>query len=346
MTKQITRLAVLIMICLLSAAHAYAQDDLRFADLGDFRLENGQVMRQCRIGYRTVGQLNSDKTNAILFPTYFAGTSKDLMGMAGPGKLFDSSKYFVIVVDAFGNGISSSPSNSKAQPGRSFPEFSIRDLVAAQHQMVVQELKLNHLYAVVGISMGGMQAFQWMISYPDFMDLVIPIIGTPRQTSYDLLLWKTQLLTIESNRDEKDGEAEAMRIVAGIQALAIQTPAYVAAQIKPEGFEQFLAAQQQGIMRLSADNYSSQLRAMINHDIFKSTGGSVEQAAKIVKAKVLVIVAEQDHMVNPKPALEFAKAINAETVVLSSNCGHLAPGCEVTKVGLGVSSFLANRRLK
>ena len=85
------------------------------ASLGDFKLESGQVIRDCRIGYRTYGQLDAAKSNAILFPTWFGGTTEQLAGNFGSGKMIDTGKYFVIAVDAIGNGVSTSPSNSRTQ---------------------------------------------------------------------------------------------------------------------------------------------------------------------------------------------------------------------------------------
>ena len=92
----------------------------QFADLGDFRLESGAVIRECRVGYRTFGKLADDKSNVIVFPTWASGTTEQAKSDIGPGKLFDSDKFFVVAIDALGNGVSSSPSNSKAQPRMSF----------------------------------------------------------------------------------------------------------------------------------------------------------------------------------------------------------------------------------
>src|SRR5512141_3382157 len=106
--------AFLLLSPTLLAADSVPQQ--RFAALGDFRLDSDETIRDCRIGYRTAGELNAARSNAILVPSWFAGTSKGLLGWIGPGKLYDTNKYFVIAVDAFGDGVSSSPSNSSAQP--------------------------------------------------------------------------------------------------------------------------------------------------------------------------------------------------------------------------------------
>jgi len=112
---------VLFLLTLPVLAQEGAQ---QFASLGDFKLTSGEVIRDCRIGYRTFGQLNADKSNVILFPTWATGTTEKLQGQVGPGKLADSSKYFVVLVDAFANGVSSSPSNSRI-PTASIPVNSL-----------------------------------------------------------------------------------------------------------------------------------------------------------------------------------------------------------------------------
>jgi len=338
--KSYNRVASIVLFALLAMQSAKGQSVQKFAELGDFRLESGEIIRECRIGYRTFGELNHEKSNAVLFTTWFIGTTADLVDLIGPGKLVDSSKYFVIAVDAFGNGVSSSPSNSKLQPGPKFPQFSIRDMVNVQHELLMRELKIKHLYAVTGISMGGMQIFQWMVSYPEFMDKAIPIIGTPRQTSYDLLFWQAQLNAIEANRNCETGENRAMQVVAAILSLAFQTPSYFASHITPEGFGQFLAEVEKNLMRLNVNDVAWQIKAMMNLDVYKSFGGSKEQTAGAVRARVLVIVSQQDHIVNPAPSQELAKLLKVETVILSGDCGHDVFACDGDKLRAAVTQFL------
>jgi homoserine O-acetyltransferase len=179
--KNKSRLAIWFLIavgttrCISANAQAPpGEGTQQFAELGDFNLRDGGVIHDFRLGYRTLGKLNADKSNAVLWPTWIGGTTQDLLPFIGPGNVVDTNKYFVILVDAIGNGVSSSPSNSKRQPLMRFSKFTVHDMVEAKHRLCTDLLHLSHLRAVLGISMGGMQTFEWVVTYPDFMDIGIP----------------------------------------------------------------------------------------------------------------------------------------------------------------------------
>jgi homoserine O-acetyltransferase/O-succinyltransferase len=323
---------------------AFAQDgQQQFASLGDLKLESGETIRDCRLGYRTFGQLNSDKSNAILFPTWFTGTTAQLVPLVGPGKIVDSSKYYVILVDALGDGVSTSPSNSSAQPHMKFPKFGIRDMVNSQHQMLTGTMRINHLKAVMGISMGGMQTFQWIVSYPDFMDKAIPIVGSPRLAPFDLLLWQTENDAIMGDPSWKNGDYSdqpALTLLSGIEGLAIETPDKFNQDTTREKLPEWFAQTKKDVAEFDANNHIRQSQAMMTHDVSATFGGSMDRAAAAVNAKVLVVVSQTDHMVTPGPALEFAKLLHSEVLELQDNCGHLAPGCETGRVGAAIAGFL------
>ncbi len=317
---------------LLISLPTFAQQ--RFADLGSFALENGQTIQNCRLGYRLFGRLNADRSNAVLVPTWFTGTSQGKAFVANPGGLADSTRYFAIVVDALGNGVSSSPSNSTAQPGAQYPAISIRDMVRAEYELVTKVLGLNHLYAVMGISMGGMQSFEWAVSYPDFMDKVVPIVGTPKQSSYDRQFWGTQLAVLERGSFSSD----AMRTVGDLHELNLTTPAHYLKTLKAEDQHDFMRKKEAGYGGQNPYNWASQLRAMIGHDIYR--GRSFDDLKKLIRAKLLVVVATHDHMVTPGTATELARALNLPLVELTSDCGHMATSCESEKLRAEVRKFM------
>src|SRR6266852_1321940 len=181
-------LLMALVVCVLapSAARAHRPTDPphQLYQMGDLTLESGQVIRDFAISYVTHGTLNAKKSNAILMVTAISGNHHRLDFMIGPGKALDPTKYFIICTDAIGNGLTTSPSNSSAQPRMKFPKFAIRDMITSQHKLM-QHLGIEHAVAVIGPSMGGMQALQWGVSYPGFMEAVIalvPLAKTPAWT--------------------------------------------------------------------------------------------------------------------------------------------------------------------
>ena len=335
-------LGICLALLWLSAAPVALAQELRFAELGDFKLESGATIRDCRVGYRTFGKLAGDKSNAIVFTTWASGTTEQAKSIIGPGNLMDSDKYFVIAIDALANGVSSSPSNSKQQPRMSFPRFTLRDTVNTQHELLVKVLRLNHVKAVMGISMGGMQTFQWMVSYPDFMDQAIPIVGSPRLAPYDLLLWQTQIDAIMNDRGWNDGNystnpARAAEYEFG--ALLLTTPDHYNKQMtRQKVFDELEKSKQSP--GFDANDKIRQVQAMMSLDVSEPFDGSMVRAAAAVKTKVFVIVAKLDHVVTPGPARDFAPLVKAKILELESDCGHLATSCESQKLGAAVREFL------
>lgn len=324
---------ILFVFCFFST-QIFAQNTQKFASIGQFKTQGGKIIHNCRLGYRTFGQLNADKSNAILFPTWFGGKSENLVSNAGT--MVDTTKFYLILVDALGNGISSSPSNT---PG--FPVITIRDMVNSEYEFLTKKLQINHLHAVMGISMGGMQAFEWLVAYPDFMEKAIPIVGTPRQSYYDILLWKTEWNIIEQAGKNPTARKNAMRQVATVHNLNLATPDfYVRTEKSESAYTNIQKAGEDYEKGNNPENWICQIRAMLSQDIYQTSGKSLTAIAGHIKAKVLVIVATRDAMVNPSSATTFAKALNTNYLELTSDCGHLAPGCESEKVKKAVSSFL------
>jgi homoserine O-acetyltransferase len=302
------------------------------------------VIRNCRVGYRTFGQLNSDKSNVVVIPTWAGGTTEQLQSNIGPGKLVDSTKYFVVAIDALSNGVSSSPSNSHLQPRMRFPQFALRDTVESQHELLTKVLHLDHVHAIVGISMGGMQAFQWVVSYSGFMDKAVPIVGSPRLAPYDLLLWQAQIEALMRDRDWKGGNysanpARALDFAFG--ELLLTTPTdYNKRKTRDEVLADLEKARTES-KGSDANDKIRQAQAMMQLDVSREFGGSLERAAKVVKAKVFVVVARFDHVVTPGPAIEFASLLGAKVLTLDSECGHLATSCESTRLNTAVAEFLS-----
>jgi len=199
-------LKVLILFVALENVQAQSTTDTKqqFMFLGDFSLENGQKILDCKIGYRTFGKQNADKSNAIIF-LCGAVENTAMMQSLIPGIIVDTTKFYLVLIDAFGNGYSSSPSNSTKQPRLEFPQFTISDMVESQYKMLTEKMGIHHLAAVAGMSMGGLQTLQWVVSHPDFMEKALPVVATPQLTSYDLLCFNTVLQAIKSDSAYHNG---------------------------------------------------------------------------------------------------------------------------------------------
>lgn len=296
----------------------------KYAELGDFTLQNGQKIKDCKIGYRTYGKLNSEKSNVVVFLCGLANTTA-LLETFVPKFLVDSTKYHVILIDALGNGVSSSPSNSVKQPRLKFPQFNASDMVETQHKVLTEKLGINHILAVGGISMGAIQSYQWAVSYPLFMDKVICIAGTPKFSTNDMLWAKLAIDAIQTNTKFNKGNYKgkiSIPMAMQVTQLVYSTPEYISTKIKPENFESWY--QKVGENALADWNdFLRQLQGGFTHDISKSTNGSLEEAAKTIKAKMLVIVNKQDHCLNylmPKKFAEMTK--DTKYVELDASFGH------------------------
>jgi homoserine O-acetyltransferase len=283
------------------------------ARLGDCRLESGAVIRDCRVTFRTRGRLNAERSNAVLIVPWFQGTSVELALQVGPGKLVDTSKYFVILADSLGNGRASSPSNSAAQPGARFPPFSMRDIVESQYRLVTETLGLRHLHAIVGISMGGMQVFEWTIAYPDFMTKAVSIVGSPRTQPDDVARWNEMVRWL--------GNSAWSRTRSRLS------------ELKPRSA---LAE-----LRLATENQRRQIQAIVGHDITRPFGGSMERTAAALRTELLVVGTLADREVNNHPAFELARLAGAPVLELDGRCGHQAPSCERATLWPAMARFLA-----
>jgi len=317
-----------------SAADAPPQ---QFADLGDVRLESGAVIKDCKLGYRTIGTLNAARSNAVVFLPWHTGKSSEAVSLLGPKGLFNTAGHYVIVVDAIGNGVACSPSNSVAQHGTAFPAFNVRDMVESEYRLLSDKLGLKHVHAIVGYSMGATQAFQWMVSHPGYMDVAVPIAGTPRQTSYDLLFWRTEEAAMLADPQYANGDYKQnpkLPLYHQIFSLNFDTPAYRAAKTKPADVDKFIAETiEDDPDAADANDMRWQMRAFLTQDIG-------DEAAKKVKARVHIINPRQDLIVNPAPALAFAHQIRATTTVLQGDCGHSAVVCATDQIRAAVDRAL------
>lgn len=325
-----TILFLTLILQLVTKQNAYSQATTgkgqQYASLGDFPLENGQHIVDCKIGYRTFGKLNATRSNTEIYPTA-GGSTTFMMELFGAVTEVDTTRFYLILIDALGNGVSSSPSNSISQPKTLFPQFSIRDMVNTQYKMLTEDLNIHHLAAIVGGSMGGLQALQWAVSYPDFMDKVVAIEATPKLSTYDLLWMHTYIDAVKSDTAYHNGNYtvnSASPLAVHLAQLLLTTPAIMNNTVPVDSFSTWLASlEKPSPFTVDCNNFLWQTNAVMRHDITTRAEGSLENAAKMIKAKMLIIANKQDHIINQTLSIKFAKLVNAELVVMDNDLGHL-----------------------
>ncbi|GAC57201.1 homoserine O-acetyltransferase [Gordonia hirsuta DSM 44140 = NBRC 16056] len=186
-----------------------AQGPYQLHSLGRFELEDGGVIDELQLAVATRGTLNDDKSNAILIPTWFSGTHQTWDQVyIGPGRALDPEKYFLVIVNQIGNGLSTSPHNTddSSIAMSKFPTVRIGDDVRAQEQLLREVFGIERLALVVGGSMGAQQTWEWAVRFPEKVLRAAPIAGTAQNTPHDFLFTQTLLEAITSDPGWNDGE--------------------------------------------------------------------------------------------------------------------------------------------
>lgn len=277
--------------------------------IANFKTESGVTLPQAHVVYGTYGHLNADKSNVVLLPSHYMANFHGYEWLIGPDKALDPAKYFLVATELFGNGRSSSPSNTP-EPfhGPRFPVTTIRDNVEAVRRLLTEELKITHVRAIIGFSMGAEQAFQWAVSYPDFADRIVATSGTAKCHPHGVVRLEGQIAAITADSAFKDGDYTAPP-TKGLEAFAVVWTGWLFSQEwwrkelwherSPDSttFEQVLNQYRTHfIPGADANDLILQARTWQRHDVSKTPGfnGDIEKALHAIKIPVLYMPSETD----------------------------------------------------
>src|SRR6201996_1094573 len=275
----------------------------------NFKTESGVVLPEARVVYGTYGHLNEARDNAILLPSHYMAKLNGYEWLLGPGKALDPAKLFLVTTELFGNGSSSSPSNTP-EPfhGPRFPVITIRDNVEAVHRLLTEDLKVTHLRAIVGFSMGAQQAFQWAVSYPTFADKIVATSGTAKTYGHGIVRLEGQIAALTADSAFHNGDYTSPP-VKGLAAFGMVWAGWLYSQEwwrkelwrtnNPAGttFEQVLQHFRGGFVpNGDANNIILQKRTWHSNDIGKTPGfnGDVEAALRSIKVPFLYMPSATD----------------------------------------------------
>lgn len=295
--------------------------------LGDMPLESGEVIRDFAISYVTHGTRGAADDNVILVLTAIGSIHHRLDFLIGPGRPLDPDRHFIICADAIGNGMTTSPSNSRIQPDLAFPRFTIRDMVASQRRLL-DALGIRQLAAVVGASMGGMQALQWGVSDPAAMRSIVALVPMARTRPWSVAMNEVARRILMADPGWPSGP-----YAAGFDAWAALTR--VITNRTPGALEGLAADAVPGLVaetialarKVGPDplDWIYQSFAYDAHDVGTTPGfgGDTAAALRSIRAATLLLVPRLD-LYNPvDDAVEAAGLIpNARLVRLDGNAGH------------------------
>jgi homoserine O-acetyltransferase len=324
-------MCVIATSCAMTSMPARAAGGQQFADLGICMLESGKSIKDCRIGYTTLGTLNADKSNAVLVSIFPFGPSQYMASADGPWlRLLDPATFFYVFADPIGNGVSVSPSNSKTQAGAAFPSFTIRDTVNINRRLLMEVLGIQHLAGVIGSpDMGSLQAFEWLLQEPGFADKILLMQGTPKLSASDKLYWQALLKTVEDNIDKDKGAWKSSPFAtAALWTLVEHNPKLINEVIakSSNNADVLLKKYVDGFSAMNPYNVRAQLNAVLSQDAMKGFK-SMDDAAKAVKAQSLFVISDSNEAFTPETTLALAKALKASPFVLSD--GYGAAGLDI-----------------
>ena len=310
--------------------------DHQIFDAGDVHLQSGAVFPAMKLAYKTYGTLNAAKDNVIVYPTSFSAQHGDTQWLIKPDGVLNPEKYFVIIPDLFGNGLSSSPSNT---PG-DYPNVSYHDAVAVQRRLVEEVFGIKKIALVYGWSMGGAQTYHWAACHADMVERAAVVCGSARCSPYNKVFLEGVKAALTGDPAYQNGRFVAqattgMRAMGRVYAGWALSHAFYRDELWREGgftsLEDFLARNWDGnFARRHANDLMAQIWTWENGDISqcKAFGGDFDKALAAVKSHIMLIPGRTDRYFDVRDnADELPGLVNARSAELRpipSDYGHRA----------------------
>jgi homoserine O-acetyltransferase len=290
--------------------------------LRDFRLQCGGVLPEAKLVYKTYGRLNADRSNVILYPTSYGAQHRDIEWLIGPDRILDSSRYFIVVPNMFGNGLSSSPSNLEPQPNAPcWPHFTHVDNVTAQRQMLRDVFGIERLALAYGWSMGGQQALHWGALYPDSVQRIAAVCCSARTSPHNKVFLEGLRAVLTTDPAWQSGRFVSKpeqglkafgRVYAGWALSQAFYREHLYLTLGYTSLEDFLVRDwEASFLRRDASNLLSMLDTWIASDISDNPTfeGDLTAALGAIQAQTWIIPSQTDLYFTPEDSLLEARKI-------------------------------------
>ena len=314
--------------------------DFETFELGNIVLQSGATLRGAKLAFKTFGQLNAAKDNVIVYPTFYGGQHYQNEAIIVEGRALDPGKYFIIIPNMLGNGLSSSPSNTPPPYNKArFPGVTSYDNIMAQHRLVTERFGIEKIALVTGFSMGAQQTFHWGALFPDMVERIMPVCGSAKTSHHNFVFLEGVKAAITADAAWMEGwydkqPSKGLRAMGRVYAgWAVSQAFYreeVYLDIGYSSLEDYLVEFWEGRrVEGDANDFLAMLWTWQNGDISANPlyNGDFHKALGAIKAKAIVMPCRTDLYFPPEDnANEVAHMPNAEFRPIESIWGHLAGG--------------------
>lgn len=310
--------------------------DAQIFELGDVTLQSGAVLPAARLVYKTYGSLNAAGDNVVLLPTFYTGNHLRNEGFFAPGRGIDPERHFIVSVNLFGNGLSSSPSNTPAPAdGPRFPDVTLWDNVACQHRLLTEVLGIERIALVAGWSMAGCQSYQWAAQYPDMVDAILPFCASAKTSPHNQVFLEGVKAALCADASWNGGDYEEQP-VAGLDAFGRVYAGWAFSQtFYRDGLYRQLGFETSDDLlddwgrdhanNWDANNLLAKLKTWQLGDVSANSlyEGDFVEALRATKARAILVPCSDDLYFPPADnAIEVRHMPNAELRVYNSAWGH------------------------
>ncbi len=276
-------------------------------NLGNVKLLSGKILYSAKLAYKTYGKLNKNKSNVVMLPTFYTGNHIRNEGFIGKNRALNPNKYFIISINMFGNGLSSSPDNTvKSQKSDKFPEVTLWDNVYCQHKLIAEKLKIKKIALVTGWSMAGCQSYQWAAQYPNMVKAILPFCASSKTSIHNHVFLEGVKAALIADKNWKNGKYKKQPI-AGLKAFGRVYAGWAFSQefFRKKLYKKFGFKKAEDLLENWANDHAKnwdannllsklktwQLNDISNNPIYKKNH---IKALKSIKAKTILMPCNQD----------------------------------------------------
>jgi homoserine O-acetyltransferase len=307
-------------------------------NIGNVKLLSGKVLKSAKLIYKTYGELNKNCSNVIILPTFYTGTHIRNEGFIGKSRALNPNKYFIISINMFGNGLSSSPSNTtNLQRNSKFPEITLWDNIYCQHKLITEKLKIKKIALVAGWSMAGCQSYQWAAQYPDMVKSILPFCASSKTSVHNHVFLEGVKAALTADVTWKGGNYKKQP-VAGLRAFGRVYAGWAFSQdfYRKKLYQKFGFKDAEGLLENWANDHAKnwdandllsklktwQLNNIGNNPLYK---GNYIKALKSIRAKTILMPCNQDLYFRTEDNMYEKKYINRASLrPVNSPYGHCA----------------------